>query len=216
MSHCRARDRARLASETAEERESRLSHRRARLASDTTEERDSRLSHRRTRLASETAEERESRSSHCRARNRARLASERESSLSRERAQRAARSSLTSETRLMQMRSVERRNLPTRERPGTTHENSSVGADCLRDTRGDSTSSTGPHNSSAGADCLRDTRGDSSSSTARQQERIASVTPEETAARRQRDREAHSYRPPPASAQPLLHQPAVQRSFTPS
>ena len=44
---------------------------------------------------------------------------------------------------------------------------------------------------------------------ARQQERIASETPDETAARRQRDREAHS-RPPAASAQPLLHQPAVQ------
>ena len=43
-----------------------------------------------------------------------------------------------------------------------------------------------------------------------QQERIASETPEETAARRQRDREAHSYRPPPVSAQPLLHQPALQ------
>ena len=36
------------------------------------------------------------------------------------------------------------------------------------------------------------------------------ITPQETAARRQRDREAHSHRPPPASAQPLLHQPAVQ------
>ena len=46
--------------------------------------------------------------------------------------------------------------------------------------------------------------------TTRQQERIASETPEETAARRQRDREAHSHRPPPVSAQPLLHQPAVQ------
>ena len=45
---------------------------------------------------------------------------------------------------------------------------------------------------------------------ARQQERIDSETPEETAARHQRDREAHSHRPPPASAQPLLHQPAVQ------
>ena len=44
----------------------------------------------------------------------------------------------------------------------------------------------------------------------RQQERIASETPEETAARRQRDRETHSHRPPAASAQPLLHQPAVQ------
>ena len=45
---------------------------------------------------------------------------------------------------------------------------------------------------------------------AHQQERIDSETPEETAARRQRDREAHSHRPPLASAQPLLHQPAVQ------
>ena len=45
---------------------------------------------------------------------------------------------------------------------------------------------------------------------ARKQERIASETAEETAARRQRDREAHSRQPPAASAQPLLHQPAVQ------
>ena len=43
-----------------------------------------------------------------------------------------------------------------------------------------------------------------------QQERIASETGEETAARRQRDREAHAHRPPPVSAQPLLHQAAVQ------
>ena len=49
--------------------------------------------------------------------------------------------------------------------PSTTDESSSAGADCLRDTRGDSSSSTGPQNSSAGADCLRDTRRDSSSST---------------------------------------------------
>ena len=49
---------------------------------------------------------------------------------------------------------------------------------------------------------------------AHQQEWIASETPEETAARRQRDREAHSHRPPSASAQPLLHQPAVQASCT--
>ena len=46
--------------------------------------------------------------------------------------------------------------------------------------------------------------------TARRQEQIDSETPEETAARRQRDREAHSHRPPLVSAQPLLHQPAVQ------
>ena len=45
---------------------------------------------------------------------------------------------------------------------------------------------------------------------ARKQERIASETAEETAARHQRDREAHSHQPPPASAQPLLHQPAVK------
>ena len=45
---------------------------------------------------------------------------------------------------------------------------------------------------------------------AHRQERIDSETPEETAARRQRDREAHSHRPSPVSAQPLLHQPAVQ------
>ena len=41
-------------------------------------------------------------------------------------------------------------------------------------------------------------------------EQIDSETPEETAARRQRDREAHSHRPPLVSAQPLLHQPAIQ------
>ena len=40
--------------------------------------------------------------------------------------------------------------------------------------------------------------------------RIASETAEETAARHQRAREAHSHQPPPASAQPLLHQPAVK------
>ena len=45
---------------------------------------------------------------------------------------------------------------------------------------------------------------------ARKQERTASETAEETAARRQRHWEAHSRRPPPASAQPLLHQPAVK------
>ena len=45
---------------------------------------------------------------------------------------------------------------------------------------------------------------------ARQQERIASETGEVTEARCQRDREAHSHRAPPVSAQPLLHQPAVQ------
>ena len=45
---------------------------------------------------------------------------------------------------------------------------------------------------------------------ARRQERLASETPEETAARRQRDRDAHTHRPPPVSAQPFLHQPGVR------
>ena len=92
----RARRRQRLASETAAERERRLSQRRAR-------DRFFKRNHswiqsvlrarRRQRLASETAAERERRLSQRRARDRAR---------------RAARSSPTSETRLVQMGSVER------------------------------------------------------------------------------------------------------------
>ena len=147
-----------------------------------------------SRCARESTEAREKRLARDRAHRRERLASEtaeeKERRLSQrrmqDRARHASRSSPVSDTRLEQWRSE-----PTRQRDAR-HARYRLNRERLL-------AAESPAERAARLQHLR----------ARQQERIASETPEETAARRQRDREAHSHRPPPASSQPLLHQPVV-------
>ena len=159
------------------------------------------------RLASETAGEQKTRLSRERlrwaARQRERLASEtaeeRETRLSRERLRRAARQRehLASETAERETR-LSRGRLRRAARESPQRREARLSQARLNQERRLAAESP-PHRAAR----LQDLR-------ARQQERIDSETPEETAARRQRDREALAHRPPPVSAQPLLHQPAVQ------